>query len=275
MHYIYKITNNANGKIYIGQTNNPSLRWHQHKSSARKDKGIQLITRAMIMYGIENFSFEVIATCKNQEDVNLIEDVVINQYDSRNLKIGYNVAKGGDVFPPSPEIRCKIIQSVKEYYKNHDHFLKGKSLPESWRKNISKASIGKPGTNKGKVFDQEWRYKISQSSSGKGNEKTRRFSEEKEKEICRLYIEEKKSFLELSKIFNCYRSLLVAILERHGFQPRPPSKKTFKKNKFTKEQEDAICKLFLEEKMTRSAIARKFICKTNTITAILKRNGKI
>lgn len=33
--YIYKIINTINNKVYIGQTNNPSLRWSQHRSNAR------------------------------------------------------------------------------------------------------------------------------------------------------------------------------------------------------------------------------------------------
>lgn len=34
---VYKITNNLNGKVYIGLTLNPlDLRWNQHKGFARR-----------------------------------------------------------------------------------------------------------------------------------------------------------------------------------------------------------------------------------------------
>ena len=36
MHYLYKITNVINNKVYIGQTNSPNYRWYQHCSYAKK-----------------------------------------------------------------------------------------------------------------------------------------------------------------------------------------------------------------------------------------------
>src|SRR5271154_5899767 len=99
MHYLYKITNTENKKVYIGQTNNPSLRWSQHKSNAKYNKGNQVITRAITKYGSEKFEFEVIASCLTQEDANITEEEVIAQYNSRNKMIGYNVDAGGNTTP--------------------------------------------------------------------------------------------------------------------------------------------------------------------------------
>src|SRR5271157_3263753 len=95
MHFIYKITNTINDKVYIGQTNNPSLRWSQHKSNAKYDRGRQVITRALLKYG------------------------------SRNPDIGYNVDKGGNVVPRSPEIAVKISQSLQKYYEINNNWNKG------------------------------------------------------------------------------------------------------------------------------------------------------
>jgi len=35
VHYIYKIQNIINGKVYIGQSLRPSARWVQHKYKAK------------------------------------------------------------------------------------------------------------------------------------------------------------------------------------------------------------------------------------------------
>jgi GIY-YIG catalytic domain. len=64
MHYLYRITNQLNGKVYIGQSNN-KRRWSQHKYFAKHPEQTgQYIHNAMAKYGVENFIFEVIATCK-------------------------------------------------------------------------------------------------------------------------------------------------------------------------------------------------------------------
>lgn len=167
MHYIYRITNIENNKVYIGQTNNPNLRWSQHKSNAKYNRGNQVITRAITKYGVNNFEFEVIAACRTQEDVNFIEEQIIYQYDSRNPTNGYNLDSGGNTSPRTPEVLNKISAALNKHYETHDGWNKGGTLTEEWKNNISKASMGKPGTNTGKKFDNEWKEKISAALTGK------------------------------------------------------------------------------------------------------------
>ena len=167
MFYIYLITNIINNKIYIGQTNNPSLRWSQHKSNAKYNRGNQLITRAIKKYGSGNFVFDVIAMCKDQKDTDPLEEIIIQQYNSRDKKIGYNIDLGGNTSPRSIEVLQKISDGLKRYYQDHDGWLKGKKLSKEWKENISKSSIGKKGTNIGKIFTKEHKEKMSQSHMGK------------------------------------------------------------------------------------------------------------
>jgi hypothetical protein len=49
----------------------------------------------MSKYGVDNFVFEPIATCKTQEDTDEVESLLIIQYDSRNKNKGYNSRIGG------------------------------------------------------------------------------------------------------------------------------------------------------------------------------------
>jgi len=167
MNFIYRIINNINQKIYIGQTNNPSLRWSQHKSNAKYNRGQQVITKALTKYGVENFEFEVIASCLDQAAADEAEEQIIIQYESRNPLKGYNVSAGGNTSPRTPESLQKISESLKKHYEEHDGWLKGKKLSKEWKENMSKAAIGKAGTNTGKKFSGEHRSKISSSHVGK------------------------------------------------------------------------------------------------------------
>lgn len=89
--YIYQITNLINGKIYIGQTNNITKRWSNHKCNNDPNT---VIARAIRKYGIENFKFEVLYRNVPIEDIDELEIKTIQEKHSR-VPEGYNVAKGG------------------------------------------------------------------------------------------------------------------------------------------------------------------------------------
>lgn len=165
MYYIYRITNIINGKIYIGQTIQPNIRWSNHKSVTKR-KPTQCIHHAMKKYGVENFIFEVILTCKTQTDANEVEDVVITQYDSRNNDLGYNIARGGSS-NSGPAHHCygkKLTQEHKnkigisqlgKIMSNESKEKIRKSLTGVKRsaeccRNISLGLVGKPSGKKGK-----------------------------------------------------------------------------------------------------------------------------
>ena len=74
--------NKIDNKCYIGQSNNPTHRWTEHKYHVNNndDIGKSAIHDAMRKYGIENFEFEVIELCSPE---NLIE-VEIKYYNIYN-----------------------------------------------------------------------------------------------------------------------------------------------------------------------------------------------
>jgi group I intron endonuclease len=88
LHYIYKITNNFNKKIYIGKTKSPKCRWKQHKFHSKVRN--TTLYYAIRKYGIENFTFEIIEECAESE----INDREI--YYVSLLRPNYNMTKGGD-----------------------------------------------------------------------------------------------------------------------------------------------------------------------------------
>lgn len=168
MHYLYRITNIINNKVYIGQSNKEKDRWRQHKYFGRNpEKTGQYIHRAMAKYGIENFIYEVIAMCKSEEDANEIETMLIKQYNSRDKQFGYNLAPGGETpwnlglpkeqnpltgIPRSEETKQKISRGnmgkimppcSKERKIYMSNLYKNRSLSETWKNNIRKSNIGK------------------------------------------------------------------------------------------------------------------------------------
>ena len=61
---IYKITNLINGKSYIGLSRDIPTRWNEHKSHYKK--GDTILYKAMLKYGVDNFSFEIIDFCSSE-----------------------------------------------------------------------------------------------------------------------------------------------------------------------------------------------------------------
>ena len=93
MGYIYKIENQINHKVYIGQTiKSLNKRFSQHKNNYTKPYFSQIhLYRAFKKYGIENFSFEKIEQV-NDEDLDEREKYWIAYYNS--YENGYNSTFG-------------------------------------------------------------------------------------------------------------------------------------------------------------------------------------
>lgn len=96
---IYKITNNINGKIYVGQSINIYERWKQHEYKAfncNEKAYNSAIHQAYRKYGIENFSYEIIEECP-PEQLDIREIYWIEQLNSLAPN-GYNITPGGQYF---------------------------------------------------------------------------------------------------------------------------------------------------------------------------------
>lgn len=91
---IYKIANQLNGLCYIGQSINIYIRWQQHINEVRSNRSQSKLYQAMREFGVENFTFEVIEECEqNQQVLNEREIYWIEYYNS--YKNGYNSTHGG------------------------------------------------------------------------------------------------------------------------------------------------------------------------------------
>ena len=93
--YIYKFTHIKTDRVYIGQTiQDPNRRRLEHLSDSRYNKRTHRFHNAIRKYGEDAFTFEVITTAPNLDELNLLETKYIKEYNS--IKNGFNIRNGGD-----------------------------------------------------------------------------------------------------------------------------------------------------------------------------------
>ena len=138
MGIIYKITNNINDKIYIGQTIRPlHIRWQEHKKIANQLSNSKInspLYCAMRKYGIDNFQIEQLEEIPN-DNLNERECYWINFYDS--YKNGYNATFGGNGHSSSYSVVKDKDEILKLWQQGYNITTIGKILchrPEVVRK---------------------------------------------------------------------------------------------------------------------------------------------
>lgn len=181
---VYKITNLTNNKIYIGITNQGyKVRWYKHCSDANRSTGFP-IHNAIQKYGKDNFQIEVIELIKDEDYDQLKEREIywINEFDSYNREVGYNLTLGGDgTFGKfhSDETKNKIRQKAlgrtwseeqkakasethkaKEYDHNEmsNRCKKGNEIRWSNPEEHDKASVNNPNNRKVYQYDKDMNF---------------------------------------------------------------------------------------------------------------------
>ena len=91
--YVYRITNEVNGLLYIGKAKNPERRWTVHKWYAASFDSY--LYRAMRKYGIENFTFKVLSSHTTEKEAFAEEVRVIKAHSTFGIG-GYNQTSGGE-----------------------------------------------------------------------------------------------------------------------------------------------------------------------------------
>lgn len=166
---VYKIINNVNHKIYIGQSVNIKARWKDHINSLnRGDSRCTLLQRAWNKYGQQNFSFEILELCPE----NILDDVetkYIEFYDSCNN--GYNIESGGN--------QNKHLSDETRQLLRQAHL--GKTASYETRKKMSESRMGDKNPMYGRNHTDETKKKISENNKGK----TGHVISDEQREICR------------------------------------------------------------------------------------------
>lgn len=168
---IYKIWNEDNDKLYIGQTTKSlEERIEGHRNAYVTGVNTHLYN-AMRKHGWSKFHFEIIAYADNQDMLNDLEAYYIKQYDS--IKNGYNMAPGGSINTmfsekvaikhkkkmQSDEVRHKISESMKASYARRG------GPTASHRKHLSEAKKKLYSSEKGEEARRKFRQNFHFSES--------------------------------------------------------------------------------------------------------------
>lgn len=188
---IYKITNLINNKIYIGSTVNLKNREYVHFYELKNNKHINPhLQHSFNKYGIDNFKFEILATCPKEYLIKLeqwfldTQNPELNIYKKAYSPLGY-----------------KHKQETKDKLSN---LKKGKSRPK-WI--IDKLKE----INTGRKFTKDHKNKLKEAYSKrefKGNRTV--LDEVKVKEI-KLLLREGKSLSFIGKLYNISSPMISRI----------------------------------------------------------------
>ena len=173
-HYVYQITNNINGKIYIG------------KRSCKRDiqddnymgSGYHL-NHAIKQYGKENFTKTIIDICESPEiayelEALIVDDEFLKRPDTYNL-----VGGGRGPTCISDETKLKISENHNKFWLNKPSPMTGKIMSMSAKLKLSiklsgsnNPNFGKTGElspSFGKTHSVETRFKMSQAHLNRFN----------------------------------------------------------------------------------------------------------
>ena len=149
---IYRWTNKKNCKKYVGQTVHPRKRYLQHLRGERADS--QMIDRAILKYGAENFDYTVLLTihADTREELRGLLDeaeIALIRLEQSYYKtgLGYNMTLGGMTRGSYTHTETTKIKLSK--------IMKGRKLSEAAKRNIAEGHRGLKFTEEHKASLQK------------------------------------------------------------------------------------------------------------------------
>ena len=158
--HIYKFTHIETGRCYIGQTiQNPNQRRLEHIADSRHTSREYHFHNALRKYGIDAFTFEVIDNASSLEELNLLEEKYVKQFDSINN--GFNIRQAGGNKLHSKESKQRMSEAQKKAHakrkaEGKDTFVKTKKT-SGWTWNEeqrAKISLAIKGLKKGQTWEE-------------------------------------------------------------------------------------------------------------------------
>ena len=129
---VYKISNDIDGKFYIGSTNNLIKRYYTHINHIRTNKNtcVKLI-RAVNKHGEDNFKFEIVCECPTDKILETEQEYI------DILQPHYNIAKiaGSNLgIKRTEEVKHKKSVSQKKNWKYDAYRTKHlENLSKNWK----------------------------------------------------------------------------------------------------------------------------------------------
>jgi group I intron endonuclease len=135
---VYCITNNINGKVYIGKSKNIYSRMYQHLSDLKLKRyrcENSHFLNAWWKYGNENFTYHVLEYLDlNEKLVKQRELYWMIKYNSTNRNYGYNLRMDSDTnMIVHEETSLKISKRLKKEWNDGVRRNHGKKLSDNWK----------------------------------------------------------------------------------------------------------------------------------------------
>lgn len=230
---IYLITNNANGKSYVGQSIDAEKRFQAHKR-ATEDVALH---RAINKYGVDKFSLMILES--QVEDYNDRERFWIDMLDTQ-LPNGYNMTPGGEDYPHyagtehySSMLSDEQVAEIRKLLKSTN--LKQEEIGKKFgvaQTVVSRINLGSS------YFDEHIKYPIRCTIS------------ERIQDIRNAIINTKLSFNKIAKIFGVNKSTIMKINSGKIYFDKSfsyPLRINYKKGKLDNECALSEIKRLLEE----------------------------
>ena len=229
---IYKITNNINSKIYIGQSNNIQRRFSEHQNRGTTSR--IPVDVAIQKYGKENFNFEIIEEC-SIEQLNQKETYWITYFNS--IENGYNCSVGGDQQSiGSNNGRAILTESeikfIRTAYNNHE---RRKDIYKHFKDKITFSSFARiwDGTSWAHIMpevltEENKRYYSKEATNGEKSSNAKLTDEEVIK-IRERYVSENAKTIYKDYEDRCSYNTLQQILWGRTYKHLPIYKKKEKK----------------------------------------------
>jgi group I intron endonuclease len=229
---VYKTTNLINGKIYVGQ-------------DSKNDKNYLgsgvILLKAIKKYGITAFKKEIIDVAETKEELNTKEIFWINEYNSRDKNIGYNITAGGDgCLGCKASSETKIKMSINNTGINNPMF--GKQLSENALAKRSE-KVKKEGTHKGEK-NGNFKYDITYN------------------ELVTLYLTKNLKIPQIASHYGCHRTVISDNLKKYNISKPLANKYNLNINTIN---------TYINDGLNLVEIGRKYGCSNKIIHKFLKK----
>ena len=150
--YIYCITNNINGKQYVGLTTR-----NVNESKTYYGSGLH-IKRSITKYGKVNFNKDILEEITDKDKLSTRERYWINKLNTISPN-GYNLTDGGERgYTISAESSKMLSKKLKVFMLSDANPHRGSKHSTEWKQNISKALTGR-------VLSKEHRDNLKKAKS--------------------------------------------------------------------------------------------------------------
>lgn len=262
--FIYRVYNPESERYYIGVSNNPEHRWHQHRCDPNS-----AIYPAINRYGWDSLEAEVIFGSDDGDYIYEMEKYFIEKYEAYTK--GYNRTKGGDRAGTNCKLSedevLEIVQLLRENELTIRQIAPKFGITE---RNVRAICDGHRWANITGIQKKLPRKKLIAKGEKQGSSI---LTEEIVIKMKKAYMEGK-SISDIKKLFDLKKSTVEAVLQERNWKHVKVDGYKYKKNvKMKNLTKDVVLEIRVcyNKGMKMIQIAEKFGVSRNTVSNIVRR----